>query len=39
MNSNEALINNVGDLPAEIKVYYSLESTPTEIKIVDLKGN
>lgn len=39
MNSNEALINNVGDLPAEIKVYYSLDSTPTEIKIIDLKGN
>ena len=38
-NSNEAVINNVGDLPAEIKIYYSLDSAPSEIKLQDLDGS
>ena len=37
-NSNEAMMNNVGDLPAEIRAYYSLDSAPSEIKIQDLNG-
>jgi hypothetical protein len=31
-------MNNVGDLPAEIKAYYSLDSASSEIKIQDLNG-
>lgn len=38
-NNNEAVINNVGDLPAEIKIYYSLENAPSEIQLQDLEGN
>ena len=38
-NTNHGGINNVGDLPAELKIYFSSDNLPTLIKLNDPKDN
>ena len=37
-NATHGSVNNAGDLPAEIRTYFSTESLPVEITLHDLKG-
>ena len=38
-NATNGAINNVGDLPAQLKIYFSADSLPTSIWLNDLKNN